>query len=85
MPHFPPDPDFDAQTLAEAAAIKADPARSIAARGAAAELARVKALQAFALSKIVTESPERRPPGIQESAVMESRDGRQIPITRSTR
>ena len=80
MPHLQPDPDFDARTLAEAAAIKADPARSVAARESAAQLARVKAVEAIQLSRVVREAPQRREPGAKESAIMQSSDGRQVHV-----
>lgn len=85
MTKFPSDPDYDARTLAEAEAIKLDPQRSIAAREAATQMSRQMQVQAQQLDIIASRSPQRSGPEPATPAVMQSGDGRAIPVTRSRR
>tara|TARA_R110002096_G_C14661938_1_gene728463 strand:- start:56904 stop:57155 length:252 start_codon:yes stop_codon:yes gene_type:complete len=77
------DPQQDAMILSEAEAIKLDPQRVIGARDEANNLAAVKVAQANALNALANQQPNSAP--ATEQQVMQSGDGRQLPITRSSR
>lgn len=85
MPHSPHEPDFDARTLAEAEVIKADPMRAVAARAAATNLAQQQADAAAQLANIAASSPTRTPIPDKVEVVLQSGDGRQLPVTFSRR